>query len=213
MTQPPDEHGDILRRVLRAEADAVVPSPEGLEIIRARIERRGLRGLFWWRAGAAAGGAVLVAAAIVMVVPGLRQNVQDQFIQPVDVSSSERAKDKSATSRPEPPRQTVPKSDPAIITAVPTTRQPEPGATTGSTLKPSRGPTPKPTPTPTPTSCPTDQEVTPPDCPPPGSASPSPTPSETPSDAGVPCPIEQCPPEDSAPAPTPTEAPSPLSSG
>jgi hypothetical protein len=50
MTQPPDEHGEILRRALRAEADAVVPSPEGLEIIRAARCGRGVRNLFWWRA-------------------------------------------------------------------------------------------------------------------------------------------------------------------
>jgi len=65
MTFPPDdEYGELLRRALRAEADSVVPSPDGLEIIRGRIDQRGLRGLrhmLWWRVGAAAAGAVLVA--------------------------------------------------------------------------------------------------------------------------------------------------------
>ncbi|TMR10831.1 hypothetical protein ETD86_37850, partial [Nonomuraea turkmeniaca] len=86
MTHPPDEHGDFLRRALRAEADAVVPSPDGLEIIRARIERRGVRNLFWWRAGAAAASAVLVAGAIVMAVPELRTQITNG---PVDVVGNE----------------------------------------------------------------------------------------------------------------------------
>ena len=53
MTESPDEYGDLLRRVLRAEADSVVPSAEGLQIIRTRVEQRGSRGIFWWRAAAA----------------------------------------------------------------------------------------------------------------------------------------------------------------
>lgn len=36
-TDPHDEHGEILRRALRAEADSVNPAGDGLERIRARI--------------------------------------------------------------------------------------------------------------------------------------------------------------------------------
>lgn len=88
MTFPPDdEYGELLRRALRAEADSVVPSPDGLEIIRGRIEQRGLRGLrhlLWRRVGAAAAGAVLVAGAVVMIVPGLR----DQVAQSTGISNA-----------------------------------------------------------------------------------------------------------------------------
>ncbi|WP_433139175.1 hypothetical protein ACQPZ8_38520 [Actinomadura nitritigenes] len=36
-TDPHDEHGEILRRALHAEADSVTPADDGLERIRARI--------------------------------------------------------------------------------------------------------------------------------------------------------------------------------
>lgn len=75
MTIPPDEHGDLLRRVMRAEADSVVPSPDGLEIIRHRIENRGLRGLLWWRIGASVAAAALVAGIVVVSIPEIRENV------------------------------------------------------------------------------------------------------------------------------------------
>ncbi|MFG1999640.1 hypothetical protein ACGFNU_10885 [Spirillospora sp. NPDC048911] len=45
MTDPHEEHGEILRRALNAEADTVTPSAEGLELIRTRIEER--RGRWW----------------------------------------------------------------------------------------------------------------------------------------------------------------------
>jgi hypothetical protein len=37
MTDPFDEYGEILRRALHAEADSVMPAPDGLERIRERI--------------------------------------------------------------------------------------------------------------------------------------------------------------------------------
>ncbi|MBA9006904.1 hypothetical protein [Thermomonospora cellulosilytica] len=39
-TDPHDEYGEILRRALHAEAEKVEPAPDGLERIRAGIERR-----------------------------------------------------------------------------------------------------------------------------------------------------------------------------
>ncbi|MGV9303033.1 MULTISPECIES: hypothetical protein [unclassified Nonomuraea] len=205
MTLPPDEHGEILRRVLRAEADAVVPSPEGLEIIRARIERRGLRGLFWWRAGAAAAGAVLVAGTIVMVVPDLRNMVIVPAV-PVD-NGTELPPDNSSTTRPPaklpPTRRTQPAVPPPPVTHSPATETSETHAPVKKT----------PTPTPTPTPCakesaqPRAEECL--------DATPTPTPSATPSETtqnpdNPDCSAEQCSPED--PAPSPSEIATPLSS-
>ncbi|GAA2358046.1 hypothetical protein [Nonomuraea africana] len=206
MTLPPDEHGDILRRVLRAEADAVVPSPEGLEIIRARIERRGLRGLFWLRAGAAAAGAVLVAGTIVMVVPELRNRVMDvQPVTPIDDTSS-LLPDKSATSRPptSPPpteQQTRPAVPPPPVSVPPTKETSE-----------THAPTRKAKPTPTPTPCASESAQPPEEC---LDGTPTPTPSATPSERAEnpdnpDCGADQCSPED--PVPTPTDIASPLSS-
>lgn len=204
MTLPPDEHGEILRRVLRAEADAVVPSPEGLEIIRARIERRGLRGLFWLRAGAAAAGAVLVAGTIVMVVPDLRNMVIVPAV-PVD-NITELPPDISSTTRPPsklpPTKRSQPAVPPPPVTSVPPTE-------TSETHAPSKK---APTPTPTPTPCAKGSSQPPQEC---ADGTPTPTPSATPSETvenpdNPDCGVDQCSPED--PAPTPSEIASPLSS-
>ncbi|TDD66855.1 hypothetical protein E1298_39925, partial [Actinomadura rubrisoli] len=45
-TGPHDEHGEILRRALQAEADSVTPADDGLERIRARITDGGGRRRF-----------------------------------------------------------------------------------------------------------------------------------------------------------------------
>ncbi|OPG14708.1 hypothetical protein [Microbispora sp. GKU 823] len=156
MTFPPDdEYGELLRRALRAEADSVVPSPEGLEIIRGRIEQRGLRGLrnmLWWRVGAAAAGAVLVAGAVVMVVPGLRDQVaQSTGIAPAG-DEREDERDTSSVSRP----PNLAPSRPAVIVPVtpsPSRGRPAPSPThrVGATTRPSPSPSdPCVTPTPQP---------------------------------------------------------------
>lgn len=200
MTLPPDEHGDILRRVLRAEADAVVPSPEGLEIIRARIDRRGVRNLFWWRAGAAAASAVLVAGTIVMVVPELRQNVVGQLVD-APTNTETVPPTKSSTTRPAPKNTTKGQSPPAVIaTIVPETSSPPQSAETAESTK-----KPEPSPTPTSTPCPTPAEQqSADDCP---GDTPTPTPTPTATDEAEPapsCPADECPPED--PEPTVTDA-------
>jgi hypothetical protein len=41
MTDPLDEYGELLRRALHAEADSVMPAPDGLERIRERIGGHG----------------------------------------------------------------------------------------------------------------------------------------------------------------------------
>ncbi|MBN6053014.1 hypothetical protein JYK22_13835, partial [Nonomuraea sp. RK-328] len=204
MTQPPDEYGDVLRRVLRAEADTAVPSPDGLEIIRARIERRGVRNLFWWRAGAAAASAVLVAGTIVMVIPELRHQVLRETVQ--DVRSTSTPPAGSSTTRavsPEAPQRSEPRE--VVVVPDPTTRPPRHAPETArSTSKPTRSSTPSPTPCP---STAGGQAARGDDCP--GvTPSPTPTPSATATDAtptAVACPADDCPTDE--PQPTqPTQA-------
>jgi len=67
-TDPHEEHGEVLRRALNAEADTVIPSVDGLDQIRARIEQRRQRrfGWAWFTAGwarpiLAVGAAVAIA--------------------------------------------------------------------------------------------------------------------------------------------------------
>lgn len=84
MTQPhDDEYGDILRRVLRTEAEEITPSAEGLERIRARIEQRSARQLWWqmpWvRPAMAVGGAMVLAAVVMVGTPGIRATVISAF--------------------------------------------------------------------------------------------------------------------------------------
>ncbi|QYC39764.1 hypothetical protein Nocox_10725 [Nonomuraea coxensis DSM 45129] len=188
MTLPPDEHGDLLRRALRAEADAVVPSPDGLEIIRARIERRGVRNLFWWRAGAAAASAVLVAGTIVLAVPELRSKVINESpITVVDQETTGRVPSNSSTTRSQqPPPPPASQDDPVVVVpAEPTSPTPsKPPRTAGSTSRPS------PTPSAEATACPS-VDTTPDDCP---AASPSPAPTEAdPTVQPSTCPTDQCP--------------------
>src|SRR5689334_18828685 len=84
MTQPfDDEHGEILRRALHAEAEAVTPSPEGLERIRTKINKRHERRLGflaysspWLRPLAAVTAALAVCFAAVSVTPALANFVQ-----------------------------------------------------------------------------------------------------------------------------------------
>ncbi|MEU9887517.1 hypothetical protein [Sphaerisporangium sp. NPDC051011] len=139
MTEAPDESGEFLRRVLRAEAESVVPSAEGLEIIRTRIEQggmRGLRGVFWWRAGASALGAVLVAATVVMVVPNLRAQFTPEQHSVVQVDNPTAPPDDSSTRRPGLPARTSPGGSQGAV----------PGTTTSATLPPTGKQTPMPTP-------------------------------------------------------------------
>jgi hypothetical protein len=77
-----DEYGDRLRRALHAEADAVTPSPEGLERIRGKINDKHERrfgfsfSVPWMRPLAAATAAVLVCGAAVSATPALKNFVQ-----------------------------------------------------------------------------------------------------------------------------------------
>ncbi|MEU6408468.1 hypothetical protein [Microbispora sp. NPDC046933] len=214
MTFPPDdEYGELLRRALRAEADSVVPSPDGLEIIRRRIDQRGLRGvrnMLWWRVGAAAAGAVLVAGAVVMAVPGLRDQVAQST--GIDTASDER-EDRRDTSTVTRPPNLAP-SRPVVIVPVtpsPSRARPTPSPThsTSTSARPSPSPS---DPCVTPTSQPGVIEpdaALPPTCSPTSVTQP---PVVTPSVSHRP---STAPPTTSAPAvtpsPTPTETATPNS--
>ncbi|WP_066945448.1 hypothetical protein [Microtetraspora fusca] len=214
MTFPTDdEYGEILRRAMRAEADSVVPSPEGLDIIRRRIDERGtrgLRGLFWWRIGASVAGAALVAGTVVMLVPDLRTQVIHSTVS--NTGDDSRLPDTSSVQRPprvnnEPPPVTGPptRSDEPSATAVATPRTSAPAAarpspspsdpcaspeTTGQVVEPNPSGSP---------ACPTAETPTPPVGP-----SAGPTPSRTP--AG--CSGRHCETPTPKPSPSPTASPS-----
>ncbi|MEO3868357.1 hypothetical protein ABGB18_05950 [Nonomuraea sp. B12E4] len=217
MTQPPDEYGDVLRRALRAEADTVVPSPDGLEIIRARIERRGIRNLFWWRAGAAAASAVLVAGTIVMAVPELRSQIIDQAPDAARVGNETTSKvpSNSSTTRSQqrPPEHPQPEPSHVGVPPVSRTQSPRPTKKAESTNRPS--PSPTPTPTPTPTECPTPmveptEPVEPPEDCPTDWVSPTPSSSPTalePTTQPPSCPPDDCPPEHPTDSPAPAASP------
>ena len=84
MTQPhDDEYGEILRRVLRAEADELTPSAEGLDRIRTKIDERSARRLWWqmpWvRPAMAVAGALVVATGVMAGTPGIRATVIAAF--------------------------------------------------------------------------------------------------------------------------------------
>jgi hypothetical protein len=202
MTHPPDEYGDLLRRALRTEADAVVPSPDGLEIIRARIERRNVRGLFWWRAGAAAVSAVLVAGAIVMAVPGLRSQIIEVPAQEAGHETSSKVPSNSSTTRShQPPPAATPDPEQNLVVVPEESRSPtpRPAKTANSTSRPSRTPSPTPTPCPSTAAEQAEQAEAAGECP---EASPTPTPTdEEASTQPSACPLEECPPGDATDGP------------
>lgn len=90
MTEPFDEYGERLRRVLHAEAETVTPSPEGLEQIRGKIaERRERRfgpwfAIPWARPLVAVAAAVIIVAVAVSATPALKTFVQTGHFSPED---------------------------------------------------------------------------------------------------------------------------------
>ncbi|MEU4831152.1 hypothetical protein [Streptosporangium sp. NPDC023615] len=220
MTDSPDEYGELLRRALSAEANSVVPSPDGLEIIRARIERRGIRGLMWWRAGVSVAGAVLVASTVVMVVPEIRERVIPSVDAGKKINFTESPPpDGSATSRPPAPPTPGP-SNPAPLPIVSRpgtdTSAPEPTSSRSAPANPR--PSTRPTsataaarPTPTPP-CPTPLEGEPveADETPEWCEEATSTPSRPATPTQSPCSAEDCTPtSEVSPPPPPTEAVTP----
>ncbi len=82
MTEPFDEYGERLRRVLHAEAETVTPSPEGLEQIRTKIAERADRRFMAWltapwiRPLMAVAAAVCITVVTVSAAPALKTFVQ-----------------------------------------------------------------------------------------------------------------------------------------
>ncbi|GAB3481207.1 hypothetical protein [Nocardiopsis coralliicola] len=79
MTEPfNDETEERLRAILRAEADAVDPSPEALTRIRERAEGRSAAGWFavpWLRPALAVGAAAAIAGTVLLGTPQFRDQV------------------------------------------------------------------------------------------------------------------------------------------
>jgi hypothetical protein len=132
MTEPFDEYGDRLRRVLHTEAEAVTPSPEGLEQIRTKIINRRERrfGLWyalpWLRPLAAVGAAVCLSAVAVSATPALKNFVQTGHFSPEDQSGNRQTIPGSGRSND----QTVPgdSSQPSLsISPRPSTHPSTPG--------------------------------------------------------------------------------------
>lgn len=189
-TDPHDEHGEILRRALHAEADSVNPAGDGLERIRARIadgqSRRFGLGRFlgparfgldrftvgWARPVLAVAAAVLIAA-LGVTAPQTMSLIQQTVGNngPADGGGNDTGRDRTdAQGNPQFP-------DPS-----------SPGASASGS--PSASPTTSPSSSPGLSSCRIPQ---------PGAASASPGTTATPTPAATPCPSET----PTAPATTP----------
>jgi hypothetical protein len=80
MTESHDEHGDILRRALSAEANTVVPAADGLERIRARISEQPPPRFGWaWFTASWPRPVMAVAAALFVVTIALSQPALSKF--------------------------------------------------------------------------------------------------------------------------------------
>lgn len=98
MTQPfDDEYGDRLRRALHAEAEAVTPSPEGLERIRSKINQRHERrfgflthAVPWLRPAMSVAAALAACVVAVSVTPALSNFVQTGHFSPDTGNDSSR---------------------------------------------------------------------------------------------------------------------------
>ncbi|MEW9531564.1 hypothetical protein [Microbispora sp. NPDC049125] len=207
---PDDEYGELLRRAMRAEADSVVPSPEGLEIIRTRIDSRrglfGLRGMPWWRIGASAAGAVLVAGTVVMVIPDLRTQVAETVgIAPANGGENQ-PPDTGTSSVTRPPMATPPGVVPPIASASPRAHaSPLPSHKTGPTAKPNPA---RPHPCPSPTAGVVEPDATvSPTCSPRETSQPTTPRPTTPSTPTAGPTVSLTPSPTPTPADTPTETP------
>ncbi|RFU42485.1 hypothetical protein DZF91_06230 [Actinomadura logoneensis] len=83
-TGPHDEHGEILRRALHAEAERVIPSTDGLEHIRARVaerdrERRRFPGRIGWDWFTANWTRPVLAVGAAVAIAGLGVSAPETF--------------------------------------------------------------------------------------------------------------------------------------
>ncbi|MEV4253736.1 hypothetical protein AB0J52_11275 [Spirillospora sp. NPDC049652] len=83
-TGPHDEHGELLRRALHAEAERVIPAPDGLERIRARAaererERRRFPSRFGWEWFTANWTRPVLAVGAAVAIAGLGVSAPETF--------------------------------------------------------------------------------------------------------------------------------------
>ncbi|MQY02740.1 hypothetical protein [Actinomadura macrotermitis] len=206
-TDPHDEHGEVLRRALNAEAGEVIPSADGLERIRARIEERRQRRFGWawftanWGRPVLAVGAAVAIAGIGVSAPQTLHIIQTggngdsghghhspegadgaQSVVPgTQPPVPPGPGSTSVPTYPSSPTSASPSGSPTCpppAGASPTTRtSPQPGTKGGKPKKACPTPSPTVTPTPQPT-------VAPPSPTPQPSVTPTPEPSGTPVGSG-----------------------------
>jgi hypothetical protein len=199
MNHPFDEYGDVLRRALHAEADAVMPEPDGLERIRGRIAARERRdGWGWlttsWARPVLAGAAALLLAALAVSAPPA-----------IDKITS--AGDQSTASRSAHPRGTLGErgspgssnlANPGGPQLPPRSSSSAPGAVPPSSLSPCPTPSASPTVTATPRRTPKPKiKPTPHESP--CQASPTGTPTPNPTTSGPSHPVSPSAPPVSSP--------------
>lgn len=204
---PYDDYGERLRRVLHAEVDSIVPSGDGLERIRARVEKRRMRRAFlstWWmKPVLAAVGAVAVAGSAAVAAPLLQQVGGERLSAPPAVPQAPGAPAPGQTSAGGSPTPTETDgggettSEPSATAAEPggpatvvkcypaSSGKPEKGAKSAQPSQPSAKPsasnTPSAGPSCAPGSTPTatiTPTTSPPDCEPASEGCPSVTPTE-----------------------------------
>lgn len=162
MTEPFDEYGDRLRRVLHAEAETIVPSPEGLENIRAKIDQRRERRLWyvrpWLRPLAAVSAAVVFSIIAVPATAAFKNFVQTGRFSPYgDHSGGRHTVDGQHTYGQVPPGPLP--TDTRVLPRPSTGLSTSPGSVpAGRCPSASGGGTPNATPTPTPSATPAAPE-------------------------------------------------------
>ncbi|ASU84817.1 hypothetical protein CDO52_20240 [Nocardiopsis gilva YIM 90087] len=163
MTDPYDEGIDErLSAILRAEADSVMPSPEGLEKIRARTEQRRVWstfGLPWIRPVLAVGAAALIAGSVLIGTPQVRDQLLPSSLTsptgPSDITRERDSGDRAAGeldgpvasdsgTRGQNPEQSPSPTDPEAGDASPGDGASGDGAATAAACPPGRTPSGRP---------------------------------------------------------------------
>ncbi|XVQ13416.1 hypothetical protein ACQP1W_13025 [Spirillospora sp. CA-255316] len=184
-TDPHDEHGEILRRALHAEAATVIPSAEGLEKIRSRIDERAQR-RFGWDWFTAIWARPVMAVAVAVLIAGIGVTAP-QTIDLIQSAGSNGTSDKG--------RHHSSDGDPAGTQGAPPNAQPPASAVPSESGDPSETGTPSPAVSPGSPSC-TSAAPTPS-----AAGTPSPAPSGG-SEGGTPS--GQCPGPSTSPSPSPS---------
>ncbi|MFF5263370.1 hypothetical protein ACFY4C_30950 [Actinomadura viridis] len=212
-TDPHDEHGEILRRALHAEAETVIPAPDGLERIRARIDARGPRRFGWdrftmnWARPLLAVAAAAVIAGIGVTAPQTIDLIQSTG----NNGPSDKGRHQPSGSDPAGPQGVSPDAQPSVVDGPTESGDPNESGTPSPASSPGAPGCPAPSPGGTPAGSPAPgSSETPTAAPSQGcpSQTPSPSPTPTPTDPGTTDPV----PTDPVTPPA-TEEPLPAQSG